>query len=52
MSKEKQKKELRNQRLCKEMQETKPRRSVCHKTIELSPIGLSALTDHTKGKKT
>ena len=52
MIKEKQKKELRNQRLCKEMQETKARCSVCHKTIELSPSGLSALTDHTQGRKT
>ena len=30
---------------------TKARCSVCHKTIELSTSGRSALTDHTKGKK-
>ena len=66
MSKEKQKKELRNQRrfveswlsdpefsgwLRKEKEETKARCSVYHKTIELSPSGRSALTDHAKGKK-
>ena len=30
---------------------TKARSSVCHKTIELSTSGRSALTDHAKGKK-
>ena len=66
MNKEKQKKELRNQRrfveswlsdpeftgwLHKEKEETKARCSVCHKTIEWLSSGRSALTDHAKGKK-
>ena len=37
--------------LCKEKDETKARCSLCHKTIELSFSGQSALTDHAKGKK-
>ena len=67
MSKEKQKKELRNKShfveswlsdpefsgwLHKEKEEAKARCSVCHKTIELSLSRCSALTDHAKGKKT
>ena len=67
MSKEKQKKELRNQRrfveswlsdpefsgwLRKEKEETKARCSLCHKTIELSSSERSALADHAKGKET
>ena len=30
---------------------TKTRCSICHKTIELSTSGRSALTNHAKGKK-
>jgi hypothetical protein len=37
--------------LCKDKELTKARCSVCHKTIELSSSGRSALTDHAKGKK-
>ena len=37
--------------LCKEKDETKARCSLCHKTIELSSSGRSALTDHANGKK-
>ena len=37
--------------LCKEKDETKAWYSLCHKTIELSSSGQSALTNHAKGKK-
>ena len=37
--------------LCKEKNETKAQCSLCHKTIELSSSGQSALTNHARGKK-
>lgn len=37
--------------LVKDKENTKARCSVCHKVIELSSSGRSALTDHAKGKK-
>ena len=37
--------------LMKDKQNTRTRCSVCHKVIELSSSGKSALTDHRKGQK-
>ena len=37
--------------LVKDKQNTRARCSVCHKVIELSSSGKSALTDHGKGQK-
>ena len=37
--------------LIKDKQNTRARCSVCHKVIELSSSGKSALTDHRKGQK-
>jgi len=37
--------------LSKDKDNTKARCTFCHKTVELSSSGRSALTDHAKGKK-